>query len=87
MPYVLRAAETEAALGAFGSALTTLDSVRGQVHGEHLARSLELRADCLMARGDLGAGDAYRDALAVQTDPGPRTRLRARLRPGRGVRR
>ena len=79
VPYVLRAAETEAALGAFGSALTTLDSVRGQVRGERQARSLELRADCLMARGDLGAGDAYRDALAVQTDPRARTRMRARL--------
>ena len=66
-------------MGAFGSALSTLDAVRGQVHGEHLARCLELRADCLMARGDPGAGDAYRDALAVQTDPRSRTRLRARF--------
>ena len=79
VPYVLRAAETEAALGAYGSALTTLGSVRDQVHGEHLARSLELRADCLMARGDPGAADAYRDALVVQTDPRTRTRLRSRF--------
>lgn len=79
VPYVLRAAETEAALGAYGSALATLDSVSDQVHGEQLARSLELRADCMMARGDPGAADAYRDALAAQTDPRSRTRLRARF--------
>jgi DNA-binding SARP family transcriptional activator/tetratricopeptide (TPR) repeat protein len=79
VPYVLRAAETEAALGAYGSALTTLDSVRGQARGEHLARCLELRADCLMARADAGATSAYRDALAVQTDTRSRSRLRARL--------
>jgi tetratricopeptide (TPR) repeat protein len=79
VPYVLRAAETEAALGAYGSALTTLDSVRAQLRGEHLARGLELRADCQMALGDPGAFAAYRDALAVQTDPRSRTRLRARF--------
>ena len=79
VPYVLRAAETEAALGAYGSALATLDSVLGQARGEHLARCLELRADCLMARADAGATSAYRDALAVQTDARSRSRLRARL--------
>ena len=79
VPWMLRAAETEAALGAYRDALDTLASVRDQAHGADLARLLGLRADLLMARADSGAVDAYREALAVTTDPALRSRLRARL--------
>jgi DNA-binding SARP family transcriptional activator/tetratricopeptide (TPR) repeat protein len=79
VPWMLRAAETEAALGAYRDALDTLASVRDQAHGADLARLLGLRADLLMAGADSGAVDAYREALAVTTEPALRSRLRARL--------
>ena len=79
VPWMLRAAETEAALGAYREALDTLASVRDQAHGADLARLLGLRADLLMAGADAGAVDAYREALAATTDPALRSRLRARL--------
>jgi DNA-binding SARP family transcriptional activator/tetratricopeptide (TPR) repeat protein len=79
VPWMLRAAETEAALGAYRDALDTLAAVRGQAQGADLARLLGLRADLLMVGADAGAVDAYREALAVTTDPTLRSRLRARL--------
>ena len=79
VPWMLRAAETEAALGAYREALDTLASVRDQAHGADLARLLGLRADLLMAGADSGAVDAYREALAATTEPALRSRLRARL--------
>ena len=79
VPWMLRAAETEAALGAYREALETLASVREQARGADLARLLGLRADLLMAGADSGAVDAYREALSVTTDPALRSRLRARL--------
>ncbi|HEY5149303.1 MAG TPA: hypothetical protein VIJ23_05690, partial [Mycobacterium sp.] len=79
VPWMLRAAETEAALGAYRDALDTLASVRDQAHGADLARLLGLRADLLMAGADAGAVDAYREALAATTEPALRSRLRARL--------
>ena len=79
VPWMLRAAETEAALGAYRDALDTLASVRDQAHGADLARLLGLRADLLMAGADSGAVDAYREALAATTEPALRSRLRARL--------
>ncbi|HEY5150298.1 MAG TPA: hypothetical protein VIJ23_10835, partial [Mycobacterium sp.] len=79
VPWMLRAAETEAALGAYRDALDTLASVRDQAHGADLARLLGLRADLLMAGADSGAVDAYREALTATTEPALRTRLRARL--------
>ena len=79
VPWMLRAAETEAALGAYRDALDTLASVRDQAHGADLGRLLGLRADLLMTSADAGALDAYREALSVTTDPGLRARLRARL--------
>src|SRR5664279_5098136 len=79
VPWMLRAAETEAALGAYRDALDTLASVRDQAHGADLARLLGLRADLLMAGAASGTADAYREALAVATDPVLRSRLRARL--------
>ncbi len=79
VPWMLRAAETEAALGAYREALATLASVRDQAHGADLTRLLGLRADLLMAGADSGAVDAYREALATTTEPALRSRLRARL--------
>ena len=79
VPWMLRAAETEAALGAYRDALDTLASVRDQAHGADLARLLGLRADLLMAGADAGAVDAYREALTATTEPALRSRLRARL--------
>ena len=76
---MLRAAETEAALGAYREALDTLASVRDHAHGADLARLLGLRADLLMAGADSGAVDAYREALTATTQPALRSRLRARL--------
>jgi DNA-binding SARP family transcriptional activator/tetratricopeptide (TPR) repeat protein len=77
--WMLRAAETSAALGAYQDALTTLETVRAHAAGEDLVRLLSLRADLLMASADADAVDAYRDALAAATDPADRSRLRARL--------
>jgi DNA-binding SARP family transcriptional activator/tetratricopeptide (TPR) repeat protein len=79
VPWVLQAAETEAALGAYRDALDTLEQVRDAVTGENAARLLALRADLLGACGDLAAVDAYREALATVTDTELRTRLRTRL--------
>ena len=79
VPWMLRAAETEAALGAYRDALDTLAAVREQAQGADLARLLGLRADLLMVGADAGAVDAYREALAATTDPALRSRLRARL--------
>jgi DNA-binding SARP family transcriptional activator/tetratricopeptide (TPR) repeat protein len=79
VPWMVRAAETAAALGAYPEALSTLEAVRAQADGRDLAKLLSLRADLLMARADAGAVDAYRDALGVVTDPADRERLRARL--------
>jgi DNA-binding SARP family transcriptional activator len=77
--WMLLAAETSAALGAYPEALSTLEAVRAQAQGTDLARLLSLRADLLMASADAGAVDAYRDALGLATDPADRSRLRARL--------
>jgi DNA-binding SARP family transcriptional activator len=77
--WMLRAAETSAALGANQEALATLESVRPRATGSDLARLLSLRADLLIASADADAVDAYRDALAVATAPADRARLRARL--------
>jgi DNA-binding SARP family transcriptional activator/tetratricopeptide (TPR) repeat protein len=79
VPWMLRAAETEAALGAYREALDTLASVRDHAHGADLARLLGLRADLLMAGADSGAVDAYREALTATTEPALRSRLRTRL--------
>ena len=65
VPYVLRAAETEAAVGAYRDALDLVDSVRGHAQGAERARLLALRADLLMAVGDGGAQAAYSAALAA----------------------
>jgi hypothetical protein len=79
VPWVLRAAETEAALGAYRDALATLDDIRGAVAGEDSARLLALRADLLTVCGDLSALDAYREALAAATTPEARARIRTHM--------
>ena len=79
VPWMLRAAETSAARGAYREALDTLAAVRVQASGPDLLRLLSMRADFLMAAADMGAVDAYRDALAVAEDPTVQSRLRARL--------
>lgn len=79
VPWILRAAETSAAMGANREALATLDGVRTRARGADLRRLLSVRADLLMAAADAGAVDAYREALAVSDDPADRSRLRARL--------
>ncbi|MGY1617970.1 AAA family ATPase [Geodermatophilus sp. SYSU D00691] len=79
VPWVLQAAETEAALGAYRDALATLDRVRAAATGENAGRLLALRADLLSSCGDLAAVDAYREALAAVTTEGLRARVRTRL--------
>ena len=79
LPWMLRAAETQASLGAYRNALATLQTVRSEASGEELSRLLALRAEFLMAGADANAVDAYREALAATDDPARRSRLRARL--------
>jgi DNA-binding SARP family transcriptional activator/tetratricopeptide (TPR) repeat protein len=78
VPYLLRAAETEAAIGAYRDALALVDSVRPHAVGVHRARALSLRGDLLNAIGDPMAAAAYREALeGAVAEEAPR--LRAKL--------
>ncbi len=77
--WILRAAETSAALGAYPEALTLLDSVRSAAQDADLTRLLCLHADLLLALGNAGAVLAYRAALDRITDPDDRARVRVRL--------
>jgi len=94
VPYLLRAAQTESAVGAYRDALALADAARPHAAGPELAAALALRADLLTALGDPGAMPAYRDALAaaagpdalaaagpdaLAAGPGAARRLRARL--------
>ena len=78
VPYLVRAAETESAVGAYRDALALVDKIRPHATGPCRTRALSLRADLLTAIGDPMAGPAYREALggAGRAD---RRRLRARL--------
>jgi DNA-binding SARP family transcriptional activator/tetratricopeptide (TPR) repeat protein len=78
VPYLLRAAESEAALGAYRDALALLESVRPYATGAHRAAMLSLRADLLNAVGDPMAAAAYREALDG-APPHAARRLRVRL--------
>ena len=78
VPYLLRAAETEAAVGAYTDALVLVDAVRPHAVGEHRAATLSLRADLLNAIGDPMAATAYREALDG-AGPGTARQLRVRL--------
>lgn len=79
VPWMLRAALSEAALGAYRDALATAEAVLPAATGAERAQLLALRADMLMAAADAGAVAAYQDALAATDDPTERSRLRSRL--------
>jgi hypothetical protein len=55
VPYLLTAAESSAALGAYRDALDLVERVRDVATGAHPARMLSLRADLLLAVGNVGA--------------------------------
>ncbi|MCU1359067.1 MAG: transcriptional regulator, family, partial [Ilumatobacteraceae bacterium] len=78
VPYLLRAAETAAAVGAYRDALALVDSIRPHAVGAERTTALSLRGDLLNAIGDPMATSAYREALAC-ADAGSVRRLRARL--------
>jgi DNA-binding SARP family transcriptional activator len=78
VPYLLRAAETEAAVGAYRDALALVDAVRPHATGAERAVALSLRGDLLNAIGDPMAVSAYREALEG-AEPGAVRQLRVRL--------
>jgi DNA-binding SARP family transcriptional activator/tetratricopeptide (TPR) repeat protein len=78
VPYLLRAAETEAAVGAYRDALGLVDGVLPHATGAHRAAALSLRGDLLNAIGDPMAASAYREALDG-ADAGAVRGLRVRL--------
>ena len=78
VPYLLRAAETEAAIGAYRDALVLVDAIRAHASAPERARALALRGDLLNALGDPMAVSAYREALDG-ADEGDVPRLRALL--------
>jgi len=78
VPYLLRAAETEAAIGAYRDALALVDRIRPHATGADRASVLSLRGDLLNAIGDPTAAAAYREALDG-ADAAHSRRLRARL--------
>jgi DNA-binding SARP family transcriptional activator len=78
VPWMLDAAETEAAHGAYRDALTALEKVEVAAEDTDRARLLELRADLLLACGEVAVVDAYRAALAA-CDSESRSRLLTRL--------
>jgi DNA-binding SARP family transcriptional activator/tetratricopeptide (TPR) repeat protein len=65
VPYLLTAAESSAALGAYRDALDLVDRVRDIATGADRARMLALRADLLLAVGNGSAVAAYREAIAT----------------------
>jgi len=78
VPHLVRAAETESAVGAYRDALALVDKIRPHATGPCRTRALSLRADLLTAIGDPMAGPAYREALGG-AGPADARRLRARL--------
>ncbi|KRE25886.1 hypothetical protein ASG80_03360, partial [Agromyces sp. Soil535] len=78
VPYLLDAAEGEAAIGAYRDALGLVERVRGDARGDDRQRLLRVRADLLHAIGDPRAVDAYREALE-NASPADARILRARL--------
>jgi hypothetical protein len=85
VPHLVRAAETESAVGAYRDALALVDKIRPHATGPCRTRALSLRADLLTAIGDPMAGSAYREALGG-AGPADARRLRARLRTARSWR-
>ncbi len=78
VPYLLRAAETDAAVGAYRDALALVDAIRPHATGATRTAVLSLRGDLLNAIGDPMAASAYREALDG-ADTASVRRLRARL--------
>ncbi|TCC55301.1 SARP family transcriptional regulator [Kribbella pittospori] len=78
-PFLLQAARTDAAIGAYRDALALIDTVRQEVRDPERGPMLALRADMLMATGDAGAILAYREALGATVDPAEQRRLLPRL--------
>ena len=64
-PFLLQAARTDAAIGAYRDALALIDTVRNDVRDPERGPLLALRADMLLATGDAGAVVAFRQALGV----------------------
>lgn len=77
-PYVLRAAETEAAIGAFRDALDLIEPIVHDAPRRIRPRILALRADLLAAVGDPSAIQAYHQALEV-APAGRKALVRARM--------
>jgi DNA-binding SARP family transcriptional activator/tetratricopeptide (TPR) repeat protein len=78
VPYLLSAAETEAAVGAYRDALALVDSVRIYATGPLRTKTLSLRGDLLNAMGDPTAAAAFREALDG-AEPDDARSLRVRL--------
>jgi DNA-binding SARP family transcriptional activator/tetratricopeptide (TPR) repeat protein len=78
-PFLLQAALTEAAIGAYRDALALIDSVHHEVREPERVPLLALRADMLMATGDAAAVLAYREALGATEDAVMRRRLLPQL--------
>jgi DNA-binding SARP family transcriptional activator/tetratricopeptide (TPR) repeat protein len=77
-PFLLRAAERDAAVGAYRDALDLIEQIHGHADGEIRARALARRADLLFALGSPSAPLAFRHALEHASDA-DRPLLRARL--------
>jgi DNA-binding SARP family transcriptional activator/tetratricopeptide (TPR) repeat protein len=78
VPYLLRAAETDASLGAYRDAAIIVDSVLPHATGDDRQSALLLKGDLLNAIGDPLAAAAYREALSGAEGTTARM-LRARL--------
>jgi DNA-binding SARP family transcriptional activator/tetratricopeptide (TPR) repeat protein len=78
IPYVLAAAETEAAVGAYRDALSLVDSVVPVARGDDLAKVACVRAELLGAIGDPAALTAYQQAIKLASRDEQRV-LRARM--------
>jgi DNA-binding SARP family transcriptional activator len=78
-PYLLQAARTDAAIGAYRDALALIEAVRQDVPDPERGPLLALRADMLMATGDAGAVLGYREALGATDDPAEQRRLLPQL--------
>ncbi len=85
VPWVIEAARSSAALGAYREGLEGLAMVREAATGADLAALLSLRADLLMAEADPGTVDAYREALACVSDPAERSEAPGPAGPRRYV--
>jgi DNA-binding SARP family transcriptional activator/tetratricopeptide (TPR) repeat protein len=74
-PFLLEAARTEAAIGAYRDALALIDTVRDDVPDPIGRPLLALRADMFLATGDARAVVAYREALSATSDSTERRKL------------